>query len=70
VIEVSKVDGKYYDKVKKRSFQQLIDGITNGEEDPPRRAPSVWRRSSQQPTLSGRAIESFDGKSSSVTEPL
>lgn len=28
VIEVSKVDGKYYDKVKKRSFQQAIDGIT------------------------------------------
>lgn len=28
VIEVSKVDGKYYDKVKKRSFTQAIDGIT------------------------------------------
>ena len=28
VIEVSKVDGKYYDKVKRRSFQQAIDGIT------------------------------------------
>lgn len=28
VIEISKVDGKYYDKVKKRSFQQAIDGIT------------------------------------------
>jgi len=28
VIEVSKVDGKYYDKDKKRSFHQAIDGIT------------------------------------------
>jgi len=28
VIEVSKVDGKYYDKGKKRSFTQAIDGIT------------------------------------------
>ncbi len=28
VIEVSKEDGKYYDKVKKRSFQKAIIGIT------------------------------------------
>lgn len=28
VIEVSKEDGKYYDKVKKRSFNKAIDGIT------------------------------------------
>ncbi len=28
VIEVSKVDGKYYDKSKKRSFTQAIDAIT------------------------------------------
>ncbi len=27
VIEVSKVDGKYYDKIKRRSFQKAIDGI-------------------------------------------
>lgn len=27
VIEVSKEDGKYYDKVKRRSFQKAIDGI-------------------------------------------
>ena len=28
VIDVSKVDGKYYDKIKKRSFQKAIAGIT------------------------------------------
>ena len=28
VIDVSKVDGKYYDKIKKRSFQKAITGIT------------------------------------------
>lgn len=28
VIEVSKEDGKYYDKIKKRSFQKAITGIT------------------------------------------
>jgi DegV family protein with EDD domain len=28
VIEVSKEDGKYYDKVKKRSFNKALDGIT------------------------------------------
>ena len=28
VIEVSKEDGKYYDKIKKRSFQKAISGIT------------------------------------------
>ncbi len=28
IIEVSKVDGKYYDKMKKRSLSQALDGIT------------------------------------------
>jgi len=28
VIDVSKVDGKYYDKIKKRSFQKAIAGLT------------------------------------------
>lgn len=28
VIDVSKVDGKYYDKIKKRSFQKAVTGIT------------------------------------------